>query len=66
MEGIGQLSMYQLAKNWDLSTELLNNFVLTNLGTQVDATRLEDQIYTRRFYRLQQNKLRAALVSLTK
>ncbi|KAI6206932.1 Component of oligomeric Golgi complex 2 [Aphelenchoides besseyi] len=66
LQECGQISMYQLAKNWEVPTELLNHYVLTELGSRIDATRLEDQIYTRHFYRLQQNKLRAALVALTK
>ncbi|KAI6181110.1 Component of oligomeric Golgi complex 2 [Aphelenchoides besseyi] len=66
LQECGQISMYQLAKNWEVPTELLNHYVLTELGNRIDATRLEDQIYTRHFYRLQQNKLRAALVALTK
>lgn len=65
LQEVGQMSMFSLTKNYNLSTELLNHYVLAELGGRIDATRHEDQLYTRQFYELQNNKLRAALVAIT-
>ncbi|VDK21112.1 unnamed protein product [Anisakis simplex] len=62
----GALSVSQLAKNWDLPSEILYTLVLTEIGNKIDAMREGDTIYTRAYVHSQLNYIRAILNSLTK
>lgn len=62
----GIVSISQLAKTWDLPTEILNNLVLVEVGSKVDAIRDGDALYTRSYLSAQRNIIRAMLYGLTK
>ncbi|VDM44104.1 unnamed protein product [Toxocara canis] len=62
----GVLSISQLAKSWDLPSEILNGLVLIEIGNKVDAMRDGDAIYTRAYLSAQSRLLRAMLIALTK
>uniref|UniRef100_A0A1I7S3A1 E3 UFM1-protein ligase 1 homolog n=1 Tax=Bursaphelenchus xylophilus TaxID=6326 RepID=A0A1I7S3A1_BURXY len=62
----GQLSMLELSKTWDLPTDVFNHYVLPELGTKIDAKKVEDQLYTNSFLQIQTNKLRACLAAFSK
>ncbi|KAI1733101.1 e3 UFM1-protein ligase 1 domain-containing protein [Ditylenchus destructor] len=63
---MGQVSMLQLTRNWDLSTEILNNHILPEIGCRIRATKFEDQLYTHEFLDNTKHKLCATLSALTK
>ncbi|CAD5219001.1 unnamed protein product [Bursaphelenchus okinawaensis] len=62
----GQTSMAELTKTWDLPTDVFNHYILSELGSKIDAKKVEDQLYTTTFLKLQTNKLRACLAALSK
>ncbi|VDK70142.1 unnamed protein product [Litomosoides sigmodontis] len=62
----GIVCISQLAKTWDLPTEILNNLVLVEVGSKVDAIRDGDALYTRSYLSAQRNIIRAMLCGLTK
>ncbi|VDK61992.1 unnamed protein product [Onchocerca ochengi] len=62
----GIVSISQLAKTWDLPTEILNSLVLVEVGSKVDAIRDGDALYTRSYLSAQRNIIRAMLCGLTK
>uniref|UniRef100_A0A1I7VDW5 E3 UFM1-protein ligase 1 homolog n=1 Tax=Loa loa TaxID=7209 RepID=A0A1I7VDW5_LOALO len=63
---VGIVSISQLAKTWDLPTEILNSLVLVEVGSKVDAIRDGDALYTRSYLCAQRNIIRAMLCGLTK
>lgn len=63
---VGTVSISQLAKIWDLPTEILNSLVLVEVGSKVDAIRDGDALYTRSYLSAQRNIIRAMLCGLTK
>jgi hypothetical protein len=42
LKEVGHLSVRNLTKSWDLPMEILNEFVLPELGRKVEATKDED------------------------
>uniref|UniRef100_A0A0R3RQ74 E3 UFM1-protein ligase 1 homolog n=1 Tax=Elaeophora elaphi TaxID=1147741 RepID=A0A0R3RQ74_9BILA len=63
---VGIVSISQLTKIWDLPTEILNNLVLIEVGSKIDAIRDGDALYTRSYLSVQRNIIRAMLCGLTK
>uniref|UniRef100_A0A0N5ABY3 E3 UFM1-protein ligase 1 homolog n=1 Tax=Syphacia muris TaxID=451379 RepID=A0A0N5ABY3_9BILA len=63
---LGVLSTSQLAKTWDLPTDVLNDLVLNEVGIKINAFRDDDKIYTIEYLEFQKNLLRAVVNSLTR
>ncbi|CAG9540221.1 unnamed protein product, partial [Cercopithifilaria johnstoni] len=63
---VGIVSISQLAKTWNLPTEILNNLILAEVGSKVDAIRDGGALYTRSYLSAQRNTIRAMLCGLTK
>lgn len=57
--------MLQLTKNWDLPIEILNNFILPEIGKKIDAVKYEDQLYTKLFLKTLKLKIRAIISAIT-
>ncbi|CAK5048386.1 unnamed protein product [Meloidogyne enterolobii] len=67
LEELGTISMLQLTRQWELPTELLNQHILTELGTgRISAIRFEDYLCTNRYINTLKGKFRAILIGLTK
>uniref|UniRef100_A0A914LLR3 E3 UFM1-protein ligase 1 homolog n=1 Tax=Meloidogyne incognita TaxID=6306 RepID=A0A914LLR3_MELIC len=67
LEELGTISMLQLTRQWELPTELLNQHILTELGTgRISAIRFEDYLCTTRYINTLKGKFRAILIRLTK
>nr|CAD2200340.1 unnamed protein product [Meloidogyne enterolobii] len=67
LEELGTISMLQLTRQWELPTELLNQHILTELGTgRISAIRFEDYLCTNRYINTLKGKFRAMLIGLTK
>ncbi|KAL7070925.1 hypothetical protein ACQ4LE_010149 [Meloidogyne hapla] len=67
LEELGTISMLQLTRQWELPTELLNQHILTELGTgRLSAIRFEDYLCTTRYINTLKGKFRAILIGLTK
>uniref|UniRef100_A0A914DF27 E3 UFM1-protein ligase 1 homolog n=1 Tax=Acrobeloides nanus TaxID=290746 RepID=A0A914DF27_9BILA len=49
LKEVGHLSVRNLTKSWDLPMEILNEFVLPELGRKVEAIKDEDELYTYQF-----------------
>lgn len=57
--------MLQLTKTWDLPMEILNNFILHEIGKKVHALKYEDQLYTKVFLKNLKFKIRAIISAIT-
>ncbi|VDD91971.1 unnamed protein product [Enterobius vermicularis] len=66
LQSSGVLSISQIAKTWDLPSEILNNLVLKEISANIDAIQDGDKIYTKTYLKSQKNLLRAVLNSLTR
>ncbi|VDN06125.1 unnamed protein product [Thelazia callipaeda] len=62
----GVVSISKLAKEWDLPTEMLNDLILHEIGSKVEATFEADALYTRSYLCGQRNVIKAMLCGVTK
>ncbi|KAL3090919.1 hypothetical protein niasHS_007294 [Heterodera schachtii] len=66
----GQMSLFQLTKQWELPTELFNFHILPEIGShpsaRICAIRFEDILCTPRYINALRRKMSAVLVALTK
>lgn len=63
---LGHTSIQNLIRQWNISADLLNNYVLKELGKEIQAIRFEDQLYTVQFLDCLKRRLSAVLTAFTK
>ncbi|MFH4976054.1 hypothetical protein AB6A40_002763 [Gnathostoma spinigerum] len=66
LANVGQISVSELVRTWDLPGEIINGLVLKQIGEKINAVRDGDIICTMFYLDSQKNILRAILNSLTK
>ncbi|KAK0398625.1 hypothetical protein QR680_002681 [Steinernema hermaphroditum] len=66
LQEMGSLSLQHLTKTMHVPTEVLNNHILANVGSTIDAVQYGDILYTSTYLRCQRNALRAVLSALTR
>uniref|UniRef100_A0A914GWZ0 E3 UFM1-protein ligase 1 homolog n=1 Tax=Globodera rostochiensis TaxID=31243 RepID=A0A914GWZ0_GLORO len=70
LEEHGQMSLLQLTKQWELSTEMLNFHILPEIGdrppARICAVRFEENLCTPRYIAALRKKINAILVAITK
>uniref|UniRef100_A0A1I7YS91 E3 UFM1-protein ligase 1 homolog n=2 Tax=Steinernema glaseri TaxID=37863 RepID=A0A1I7YS91_9BILA len=66
LKELGSISLQHLTKTMHIPTEVLNNHILPNIGSTIDAVQYGDMLYTSTYLRAQRNALRAVLSALTR